>query len=478
MTVSARAQTLLVAVGQAVGSLVSLATIAWLARVMPASELGVYLYFVAAAAALEGLSDLGLRLHGVAALSSAGSPALRAGILDALWRLKLVLSLVTVLVVLLAATGGWLQYADGSTALVLALVTVTLPSASPVVWDARARGLQWLEATLLVGYRLLLLGTVMLADPRALDAGTVLVALLATNVAFMVLLGAARERRAVALPGSGVVRADHGALLGAAAPFGASLLVAQLAPRVWVLVLAAVASSGEVATFSVAASILQTTLLVSVAAGAAYLPVLSRLAQGPPDQFRAVAGKLLETMALVGTMIAVGMALSSAGLVPALFGERLRPAGTTLVALSLLPPVLLVSFTSRIVLGALGTGRADLVATVAGVGIGLVVAWVLYRPFGTGAMVAGYATSEIVTCAAKLAALQHLRAVDASCIFRSLLRCAPAVLLAVGGGAVFAATEPALLPAVLAGLGGVVAYAVMLALDPSLRARGLRGLLP
>ena len=88
MTVSARAQTLLVAVGQAVGSLVSLATIAWLARVMPASELGVYLYFVAAAAALEGLSDLGLRLHGVAALSSAGSPALRAGILDALWRLK------------------------------------------------------------------------------------------------------------------------------------------------------------------------------------------------------------------------------------------------------------------------------------------------------------------------------------------------------------------------------------------------------
>jgi len=478
MPPSARSQTLLVAIGQALSALVSLLTVAYLARSMPASELGMYLYFVAVAAALEGLSDLGLRLTGVASLSSATLPSSRRATLDSLWRLKVLLSVCAIVIILLARESGLLQYADRRTALVLALVTVTLPSASPMVWDARALGLQWLESALLVVYRLLLLGAVVMLDPQAVDAVSVLVVLLATNVAFLVMLGVARERWTRPDRGGPPSPVSHLALLRSAAPLGLSLLLAQVAPRIWVLLLAALATSEDVAVFTVAVSVVQTVLLFGVAAGAAYLPVLSRKARDSRDEFRTLAAQLLEAMALVGAVVGVGMALSAAGLVPAVFGPAMRPAGTMLVVLSVLPPVTLVSFTCRIVLGAAGTGRADLLATLGGLCLGVLVAVALWAMLDTWAVVAGYVTSELATGAGKMAALARVGAVAGGCLRRNLLACAVPLLAAVAIGLWLARTGPGVALAVGAGIAGVITYAVMLRSHPTIRSRGLRGFLP
>jgi len=478
MPPSARSQTLLVAIGQALSAGVSLLTVAWLARNMPASELGIYLYFVAVAASLEGLSDLGLRLTGVTSLSNAASPSARRATLDALWRLKVMLSLGVVMVMLLARESGLLQYADRTTALVLAVVTVTLPSASPLVWDVRARGLQWLEASLLVTYRLLMLGAVMLIDLQAADAVTVLVTLLATNVAFMLMLGVARLRWADRSARTFPSTVEHFAILRTAAPLGVSLLLAQIAPRIWVLLLAALATSEDVAVFTVAVSVVQTVLMFGVAAGAAYLPVLSRLARESDDQFRALAGRLLEAMALVGSLVAVGMAASAPGLVPGVFGAAMRPAGTILVVLSLLPPVMLVSFTGRIVLGAAGIGRADLLSTIGGLCLGLLAAVALWSSLGIWAVVAGYAVSESATGLGKIAALLRFGAVEPRCLRRGLTACALPVFLAVGGGLWLARTGCSVAQAVVAGAASVLVYAFVLCAHPTVRSRGLLGFLP
>jgi O-antigen/teichoic acid export membrane protein len=478
MQVTARSQTLLVAVGQVTGSLVGLVTVAWLARVMPATELGKYLYFVAAAAAIEGLSDLGLRLHGVAKLSAADSSGRRLDILNALWRLKLALSAITTLVLLAATAIGWIQYADSYTALVLSLVAVTLPSSSPAVWDVRARGMQWLEAALLVVYRLLMLGAVALLASSAPDASTLLVALLVTNVSFMVMLLATRDLWSKDAARPARERVNHFALLRSAAPLGGSLLVAQVAPRVWILLLATVSGSEDVAVFSVAAAVVQTVLLVSVAAGAAYLPVLGRLAQGSPSDFRFVAGRLLDTMAMIGTAAAVGMALSAAGVMPVVFGDRLRGSATILVTLSLLPPMMLVSFTSRIILSAAGAGRADLIATLSGLGAGLLLAWILMPWLGLWAMVAGYVASEVTTGGLKLAALGRLSVINTSCVTSCVARCLPALLTAVAIGGALDRAGASLGAGIGAALCGVALYTSMLFSIPSIRSRGLRGLLP
>jgi hypothetical protein len=183
-------------------------------------------------------------------------------------------------------------------------------------------------------------------------------------------------------------------------------------------------------------------------------------------------------MAMIGTLIAIGMALSAAALVPAVFGAAMRDAATIVIVLSMLPPLLLVSFTGRIVLSAAVTGRQDLFATLAGLGAGLGGAWLLLDRLGPSAVVAGLVIAECVTCALKLVALGRSGVITGACVARSVLRTAPALLLAVAAGLAF---DDASLPSVTclgAALAGMLIYAVMLSFVPSIRARGFKGILP
>jgi O-antigen/teichoic acid export membrane protein len=107
MPLTERVQTIVMGFGQLMSSLIALVFLAILARTVASNELGIYLYYMAFAGAVEGLSDIGLRLRGVSALSAAISLQQRAEIMGALWRLKLTLSLALVgLVVMLSAIGG------------------------------------------------------------------------------------------------------------------------------------------------------------------------------------------------------------------------------------------------------------------------------------------------------------------------------------------------------------------------------------
>jgi O-antigen/teichoic acid export membrane protein len=472
-------QTVMVAAGQIASSLLALLLISMLARAFDPHDLGIYLYYVATATALEGLTDLGLRLRGVAALAAGTNSESRDRILDWLWLLKIGLSVLTILAILAATAAGWIRYTGLPTAVMIGLVSVSLPSSSPAAWDLRASGYQWLEAVLLVAYRALLILIVFWLGSR-LDAQSMLGVLLVSNLVLQLtlIMSSSRTRPETIVAGSVAGQPERWRLLASAIPLGSSLFISQFAPRIWIFWLAVIGTPADVANLTVAMMLIQTTVLIPVAASAAYLPTLSRLARDSGPQFFAVTASLIEAMAIFGSAVALAIALAAKGVVPVILGESLQSAVVLVVALAILPPALFISFLSRVILTALDAGALDLRSALSGAVLGIVTATVLLKlGLGTWALVAGFLTSEIAACGLRVAVLRK-RLDRHSTVLLRIAR--PVVLaLAVTTSIAVIAGLPGSAPGAIAGACcGLILFGASLAAVPSIRRQGFSGLLP
>jgi O-antigen/teichoic acid export membrane protein len=341
---------------------------------------------------------VGLRYRGVALLAAGGAATAAHSFMSMLWGLKLGFSL---LAVLLIGLGSWLELlviGDLSLALLTALACVTLPSSSPVVWQLRAAGLQWIESTGLVLYRLALLAVALLPVADALDARLLLVGLIASNGLFLLLMLAGRWYAGRHTGRVSLLQLPSWTrLVAESLPLGMSLLFAQLAPRLWVIWLGLVASRTAVAEFSVAVTSVQSVLMVGVVLSAVFLPLLSRLGDREPDRESRLAQALTEAAILLGSLAGGAMALGAWSIATVVFGEKLSGSGLYIWLLAAVAPLALTSFVARATLATRAVGGSDLGAVVSGMMLGIVVALLCYPGLGAVGLALAYLAAEACT---------------------------------------------------------------------------------
>lgn len=427
--------TLVVAAGQITASGLGLLALMILARRVDIGELGTYFYLLAIASAMEGLTDAGLRLRGLALLSSVGDPFRATDAMDLLWKMKAALSAITAAIILGAAALGWLGDVDRVLAASVAAVCVTLPSSNPVVWQLRAARFQWIESLGLVAYRLALIAVAAVPVAAALDADLLLAGMLVANVLFMFGMLVAR---------SGVAKGDERLtakhlpgwryLISESWPLGVSLLAGQLAPRVWVIWIGLSALSTTVAEFSVSMTLIQTVLMAGAVLSATYLPLISRLCLESPQSARALAAALLQAGILLGTLFAILVALAAHSISIVVFGPKLAASGDFMLILSMAAPMVLTSFLGRVLLAAKAQGRTDLLAVVCGVAVGAVVGVATHGELGAEGLALAYVCGEAVTVVLKVRVVMRSFSLKWR-NFAAVTRYAPvALLLAVWSG--------------------------------------------
>jgi O-antigen/teichoic acid export membrane protein len=468
----------IVALGQLLATGLGLAAVVILARRVEAGELGTYLYLVAVAAAIEGVSDAGLRFRGVALLSSSGGALSAHAFMSLLWRLKLVLSALAVVVITAAAGLGLLAIPDPSMALLAALVCVTLPSSNPLVWQLRAAGLQWIESGGLVLYRLLLVAVALLPEAEAVDARLLFTGLFACNVVFIMAMLAGRG---VVSNGGRLAPAPMPppwiTLLRESTPLGMSLLLAQLAPRLWVIWLGLIASKAVVAEFSLALTVVQTVLITGVILSAVFLPLLSRVAmQDEPEGAPRLALALVEAGLLLGTLAGMLMALAAWSISAVVFGDKFAGTGGFLWLMAGAAPLALASFVARFVLSARAGGQADLGAAAIGLACGVAVAAIFAPKFGATGLALAYVAAEGCTAVLKMRIV--FREFNLSWASLAVVtKCAPlAFAAALLGGQAIARNMDAGPAALMAIALGVCLLAALIAVGPGGGRRILKSL--
>jgi len=437
MSGTALARAKLLGVGQILSSLLSFVLVMVLSRRLVPADLGIYLYFVAVAAAFEGLSDLGLRFKGVVLLAQSVPPGGCGGLMDRLWLLKLALSLVVGVAMLAAYDIGLIAYGGKQILLLTAAVSVTLPSSSPLVWQARSVGAQWAESVVLVAYRLLLVTVAVLLPEDMVDARLMLIALLGGNLTFLLMMLLTRKRwlrdssgsQAGPVPSLGII------MIGAM-PLGVSLLLAQVMPRMWIMWMGLVAGPETVSHFSLAVMVSQSSLIIAVTMSAVYLPVMGRVFRSSRAEAKRIALAVLEFATVSGCIFGVALALGGSTIPVALFGPSYAPAGTYVLMMAMTPPILLFSFIARALLAAAGAGRSDLFGTGTGLTTGLLVGYALHGVWGPYGIVLGYVAGEVVAMTAKLMSvgrIYRLRLRDAR---RATLATLPVLGFGMVGGLV------------------------------------------
>jgi O-antigen/teichoic acid export membrane protein len=399
-----RSRAIAVIGGQFLATALGLITVMVLARRIESAELGRYLFLFAVAAAFEALSDGGLRFRGVALLAGLATPLKADEFMCLLWRLKLLLSAATVIVLFSAAWLGLIAHADPALGLLVGLVCVTLPSSNPVVWQLRAAGSQLQEAIALVAYRLLLLAVAALPVAAAIDAPLLLVAMLACNCGFyvtMILLRFTVTQRNSG-PVAGKPPTTGGRLLAESWPLGISLLAGQLGPRLFVIWMGSVASASLVAQFSIAMTLVQTVLIAGVIMSALYLPVLGRLRAAPDDFTGPIAAATLEAALVLGCVFGIALALAPTSIANVLFGTGMAGTAPFIRILAAASPLVLVNFVARLVLAAESGGSDDLRANLTGLLAGVAIGVALSSTLGMPGLAIAYVCGEAIAAALKI----------------------------------------------------------------------------
>ena len=421
---------------QVLASLATLLTLVVLGRAFPTSELSLYLYMLAVINAAEPLSDLGLRFSAVIRFADCKSAEETLDTVDSCWIVKLVLSGVTVLGILLLTAIGVLRFSSVYDVLLAGATAVTLPSANPLIWRLRSKGLQWVEAIGLVAYKFGILGGLMALDLAAANAPAAIVVMLAANVLFymfcalMANLPGGNWR--LRFPSQRSMIDVISFLLSRGAHFGGALLLGQVSTRIWVLVLGFFGLTGAVVGFSVSQSLVLTTLLFGVALGNVYFPALSgQAARGDWSAHGALAHKLICVGATLGAATGIGLYICAAELLALMLNEPPQNAVTILRVLAWAPAAILVSFLSRFILASSNRGGLELNVAVGALVLALVVGVPTASWSGGLGIAVLYCVIEYGTAAAKIVLGQADRAFGIAIMRDVALRVIPAIPVAL-----------------------------------------------
>jgi len=116
-------------------------------------------------------------------------------------------------------------------------------------------------------------------------------------------------------------------------PYFMSMLTLVLYHQIDTLVIAAVATEEVIGWYDAATRLYATLMFVPVVFSTALFPLLSRSYVDDPDVLIRTTGKSFNLMFLAAVPIGFGIMVVSHDLVPLLFGEAFRPAGTVLMLL-------------------------------------------------------------------------------------------------------------------------------------------------
>jgi O-antigen/teichoic acid export membrane protein len=194
----------------------------------------------------------------------------------------------------------------------------------------------WLVPLVIVPQRFLTAGFGILALLLGADVVVVAAIYLASALVGLVLAFYLLFRRIVR-PDVAVSTAVWRPLMLAAVPLGVATVASLVLFRVDTVMLAAFKPASVVGNYGAAYRLLESTLFVSWAVGAAVFPVFSRLARDTQPPVRLLFQKSLKLLIACTLPLAAGTAILAAPLIDALYGTQYQGAVT---ALRLLAPAL------------------------------------------------------------------------------------------------------------------------------------------
>ena len=435
---------------QAIGALINVGAMVLLGRALSAEGYGEYAFYYALIPLIASVSDAGVGI--IVTREIARDPRSGPRLLGDAILVKAAVSGSILLVVVTTARG----VLDPARAALVSLVAATalIDIGQDVsVWVLRARERLDVEALLWVVSQVVWVG--LLALGVLLKAG--LFALLAAaTVAFAVRLtiGAVIVARRLCRPEFRPDRARIRSLLARGVPFGAAMGVVVLYGRVGLLMLAAFATSRDVAYFNVGYLLSQPLGFVASAMSLAAFPMLARRADQDHEALSRALRRTSRYVLLLTLPMTVGLMSIADPLIAALFpGRGFERAAA---ALRVMSPGLLVIFlnlVSRYVLAALDRQRHYLHAVLVGLVVNAALGVALIPSFGfLGACVA-YLGAELAIWAvcqrvlsryirpAELAAdaAKPLLAAGLMGLLLIVLRGAPVALVVLAGCAAYVA---------------------------------------
>ncbi len=331
---------------QAIGALINVGAMVLLGRALSAEGYGEYAFYYALIPLIASVSDAGVGI--IVTREIARDPRSGPRLLgDAI----LVKAAVSGLILVVVVATAWRALDPGRAALVsLVAATALIDIGQDVsVWVLRAHERLDVEALLWVVSQAVWVGLVALGV--LLKAG-LLALLAAATVAFAVRLtiGAAIVARRLCRPEFRPDRARIRSLLARGLPFGAAMAVVVLYGRVGLLMLAAFATSRDVACFNVGYLLSQPLGFVASAMSLAAFPMLARRADQNQDALRRALRRTSRYLLLLTLPMTVGLMSIADPLIAALFpGRGFEHAA---VALRIMSPGLLVGLVVNAALGA------------------------------------------------------------------------------------------------------------------------------
>jgi O-antigen/teichoic acid export membrane protein len=446
--------------GQLVSAAVNVAGLALLGRGLSAAGYGEYAFYYSLIPILSSASDAGVGI--IATREMARRPEAARTLHGDAILLKLVLAAVLFTAVL-AVSGAALDRAHWTPLAVVVTAALLDFGQDPSVWALRARERLDLESAMLLTSQFVWIA--LLATGLALHWG--LVGLLAAApVAFAVraAVGWAIAARGGRGPRFAPARERWAAHLAQGMPFGLAMFVAVVYGRLGVLLLKAFSSATEIARFNAAYLLSQPLGFIASALGLALFPALSRRARGDAEGVRSALRHTLRAQLLLAFPLTAALTLLAGPVIELLFhGRGFEPAASALRVLGGGLVLIFFNLVARYVLTALDRQAAYLRAVAWGLAVNVGVGALLVPRFGSLGACAAFLAAEAAIAALCLRALRG--AVD----LRALARDAAHPLAAAVGMAMVIAALRGIGPW-LAGLGGAIAYGVLLLCSGALRA--------
>jgi O-antigen/teichoic acid export membrane protein len=246
-------------------------------------------------------------------------------------------------------------------------------------------------------------------------------------------------------------------LLRETLPFAAAIAVSVLYFRVGVIAMSLLASNLQTGYFAASFRVIEVLVGVpSLIAGTAF-PILARTAAQRDDvRLHYAAGRLLEVTLVLGTFLALSLALGAKPVIDVLGGAKFAPSVPVLRIQGLALIATCAAVSAGYVLLALRRHRAILVANAAALAVSVVLSIVLIP-----LMHAQGAAVAVVLAEFTLAGMQVTMLVRARPDLLDALLRRPVAILAMGGAASAVALIPGLPPVAKVALGALAFLALL-----------------
>jgi O-antigen/teichoic acid export membrane protein len=417
----------------AAGSLLSVAAAALLLRHLGVEDSGSYYAVLALAGVFLTATDLGLIALGVREMTVLEG-AERGQAMRSLMGMRLVLGLVGgVLVVAFAAVVGYSQTLIVATAIgAIAVLLQGIQNQLATALQSRLRygpiaglelGRQALAALLVAAGVLIGLGLLSFVAVNIV-AGVVVVAATA-----LLVRGDVPLRPSFDLAASRQRLRDTGT-------YSAATAAHVLYLRAAVIIVSIVGSASALGNFAAAYRVIEVLgVLPGLAIGAGF-PILARAARDDAARFRYVLSKMFDASLVLGTLLALVLALGAPVVISVLAGPEFEDAASVLRIQAAVIATFFVGAVWGFALLALGLYGASLRISVTAFAVGIPVMLLLTELHGAqGAAIATVAVELLVVALGAIAVARHDRALLPS--MRLVPRVALAAALAIAPAVVF-----------------------------------------